>query len=213
MNLKRSALSFLSVLLLFIPFVPAALTQVGDAGEVTVSIFQWPKHKFLKPPPLEIVALKVANQRILPGKPFPRPEGWIKTLTVTVRNISHKNVKYLQLRIEFAPDSKGNQILNDHLIASGQMFHFSPQIPRYGDDITLAPSQTIDLIAGNRVAWSLGGEISSKGLSRKVANSVTIRVELVIFDDNTGWIIGNAAVRDKDNPLRWVREDSADPKS
>ena len=212
MKSRMSTLLVLSVFLLFLPFATAQ-NQLGDAGEVTVSIFHWPKHKFVKQPPLEIVELKVANQRVLPGKPFPRPEGWIKTLSVTVRNISQKNVKYLSLRIEFAPDSKGNQILSDRFLSSGQMFHFSPRISRYGDDVTLAPSQTIDVVAGNRVAWGLGGEIASKGLSRKVADSATIRVELVIFDDNTGWFIGSAAVRDRDNPGLWVRDKSQDPKS
>jgi len=211
MNFRSSAFSFFYVVLLFIPFAPAARTQVPDAGEAKVSIYQWPS--FAKQPPLEIVALKVAHEKILPGKPFPRSEAWLKYLTVTVRNISQKNIKYIRLRIRFPDDSKDNPILSDRFISGGQMFYFSPQIPRFGEDVTLAPTQTIDLITGNRLFWGLGAEIGKKGLPKKAADSPTISVDMVLFDDNTGWMIGSAAVRDKDDPGRWVRDKSQDPSS
>jgi len=210
MNLRRGAFSFFCVLWLFMFFAPAARMQVPDPGEAKVSIYQWPDS--VKPPPIEIVGLKVGNQRISAGKPFPRSEAWLKYLTVTVRNISRKNVKYLRCKIEFPDDSKGNQVLSDHFISSGQMFHFSPQIPRFGEDVTLAPSQTIDVITGNRVFWFLSSEIGRKGLPKTAADSVIIKVDMVLFDDNTGWIIGNAVVRDKDNPGLWIRDKRQDPK-
>ncbi|HBB95286.1 MAG TPA: hypothetical protein DC054_07825 [Blastocatellia bacterium] len=195
----------LSVLPLLIVTIAVGRTEVGNhLGRV--SIYRWPI--YVKQPPLEIVEMKLAKQRISSGASFSASDDWLRDLSVTVRNASQKNIKLIRLRIEFSKDAKGNTTLPDIFITGGQMFHFSPQFARTGEDLTLLPARTTDLKVSQAGCGGLPPD--KKWLADPAAKLTTVSVDMVLFDDDTGWISGNPVVRDKDHPSRWVRDKSWD---
>jgi hypothetical protein len=205
MKTKSKILSVLALLIVAIPFVTIGRTEAGKHA-ASVSIFRWPV--YVKQPPIEIVEMKLANQRISSGASFSASDDWLRDFSVTVRNTSQKNVKLVRVRVEFARDANDNPFLPDIHLTGGQMFEFSSQFARTGEDLTLLPAKTIDLKASQEGCSRLPTD--EKFMANPAGKLTTVSVEMALFDDNTGWISGNPVLRDKDNPSRWVRDKAWD---
>jgi hypothetical protein len=200
MKTKTKVLSALSLLMVAIPFAVVGSTEVGKDA-TTLSTYRWPA--YLKQSPIEIVEMKLDQQKISSDVSFATSDDWLRRLSVKVRNVSKKNVKLIRLSIEFQRDTRGNSTLPNINITGGQMFHFSPQFARSGEDLTLLPAKTMDLKASQEGCNGLPAD--NKWMTDPAAKRATVSVEMVLFDDDTGWINGNPVVRDKHNLSRWVR--------
>lgn len=203
MKTKTKVLLALSLLMVAIPFAVVGSTEVGKHA-ATLSTYRWPV--YVKQPPIEIVEMKLDQQKISSNVSFATSDDWLQRLSVTVRNVSQKKVKLIRLSIEFQRDARGNSILPNINITGGQMFHFSPQFASSGEDLTLLPAKTTDLKASQEGCSGLPAD--NKWMADPAAKRATVSVEMVLFDDDTGWINGNPVVRDKHNLSRWVREKS-----
>lgn len=201
MKTKSKVRSVLSLLVVTILFAVVGRTEVGN-HTATVSIYSWPV--YVKKPPIEIVEMKLDKRKISSGISFVASDDWLRDLSVTVRNISQKNITLIRLSIEFPRDARGNSILPNINITGGQMVHFSPQFARTGEDLNLLPAKTIDLKPSQEGCSGLPAD--KKWMADPAAKLATVSVEMVLFDDDTGWIEGNPVVRDKVNISRWVRE-------
>lgn len=201
MNTKTKVLLAFPLLMAAIPFAVVGSTELGKPA-ATISTYHWPV--YVKQPPIEIVEMKLDQQKISSKVPFATSDDWLRHLSVTVRNVSQKKVKLIRLSIEFQRDARGNSTLPNINFIGGQMFHFSPQFARSGEDLTLLPAKTMDLIASQEGCSGLPAD--NKWMADPAAKQATVSVEMVLFDDDTGWIDGNPVVRDKHNVSRWVRE-------
>lgn len=79
--------------------MPARAARAPDLkpGErlLEVSTYQTPSD----PEVLSIREIRVAGQAVAPGQPFAAGDGWLRNLTVRVRNISAKPVTYVRLNL------------------------------------------------------------------------------------------------------------------
>ena len=144
MKIKSKVLSVLSLLILAIPFAMAGPSE-GGKHATTISTYHWPV--YLKQPPVEIVEMKLDNQKISSNVSFAASDDWLRRLSVTVRNVSQKKVVLIRLNLEFPGDARGNSTFRNINITGGQMFRFSPQFARTDEDLTLLPGKTVDLKA------------------------------------------------------------------
>lgn len=91
---------------------------------------------------LAITGITVNGQGVAPGRPFAAGAGWLRGLTVRVRNVSPKPISYIQLGFS-APEARYR--------AGGIGFRFSfgvmrPKgVPAANDAKSLAPGEEVDL--------------------------------------------------------------------
>lgn len=201
--MKRSIV----LLALFSLIIVGALTlraqhRNESANQGVVKIFQYPD--FLQKPPVEIIAIKVNGEEIQPGRPFLAADDWVKNFSITVRNVSQHNIKFVEAEIEFPRDAEGNPILTNVGLFAGQRFHKDPALYTAGiEDLTLKPSETVEFSVFPTVFTSLQKQLKEKNVSQDTVNSATLRILKVTFDNDKGWAIGYPTRRDVINPNKW----------
>jgi len=154
--------------------------------------------------PVEIVGLridgKVAN--LNEGVKVEAETEWLKGLSWEIKNRSNKNILSIDLYVMF-PDTQANGPIfvcpmhygNDPKATAGS-----------GSVEPLKPGDTAGFAISNGIYSGIKKHLESR-MSLAEVNHVRVRPELIVFDDDTAWSMGQEMHRDPDKPSRWVPND------
>jgi hypothetical protein len=150
--------------------------------------------------PIEITKLKVKGKPLNFNREFSDDDDWVKGLTVEVKNVSGREIIYLQIELDFPVDD------SDARVFVVSLEYGYP--PEEGDvaPVTkpLQPVEVVTLSATSGVADALKREIREKGSGNALKmNKADIYVNQVWFDMNTVWGMGTIFERDPTDKKKW----------
>ncbi len=148
--------------------------------------------------PVKILAVK-HHDLILDIDEAVRIEGdWIGDIEVMLRNDSGKIIKHISLNVEFPETAEnGDMIMSAMTWGRNQLGYLAP-----GTADPVAPGATVKLTWAGRcesVKRMVGSARPIESLRR-----IRLALSLVVYDDGTGWLRGQAVRPDPNNPLAWV---------
>lgn len=150
--------------------------------------------------PLQIVDIKAANKTVRLGEQFDGGEEWLKSAALTVRNVSGKDIIFIEIDINF-PETKssGNEMSFPLRLGQrpGALNNSAPLLLQTNHEVTLS-------VTGMSYAELVRFIEHRHPIS--AINKAIIRVGFVIFADGTGWSGGTFYRQDPNNPNRYVPE-------
>lgn len=176
--------------------------KISSQGEVVVSVFQFPED--LQKAPVKVVRVDAQGRGLELGKPQALSGKWLDDFNVTVESTTDKTIHYIEMRLELV-SSKGEIPIIP--ISTGRESVHAPDYPGLVErDIYFSPDARATL-SGKSICASVYDIMKEKNLSMADVNEAILRVDIVIFDDDTGWAQGYPIKRDPANRNAWVRSD------
>ena len=192
-------LLMLSVMLLAIAGLTGiSIAQLGGKAQKEERTIKKP---FWRGDPIKIERITVKGKPISTEK-FLDNDDWLKSLAITVKNMSGRIIKYVELDLVFPrpQDSLTEPVSRDHLIygqyplSPGELGPLNPQPP-------LLPEQTIEIPLTDFDGTLRFLKETNYGNSIK---HLEIEIGMVIFDDDTKWSGGRLYRKDPNNADRWI---------
>ena len=151
--------------------------------------------------PVEITEIKVGNNAISLGQSFLANSDWVSDLTFKVRNISAKDIAWVELQLQF-PEVRFNKAIFVQPIRYGQV----PDLPEDSrqDEPPVAPNETVQMQLDSDSYGGLKRIVADSGMTLGITK-VRILTSIIIFVDGTSWHLGFFHIRDPNNPRRWIR--------
>jgi hypothetical protein len=178
------------------------VTSFAQESERTV------KRKIWDNEPLQIQAVKINEIKVDFNQVFLANNDWFSGLSVSVKNISNKNIVFINLAVIFPPPDESTEAARKQLfygqapLAPGETDYEPPPI----NQPPLTPTATATLILDDYSDTRLFLSESDQPQSIK---EVQIEVWEVIFDDGTMWMGEELHRRNPNNPDEWIKiEDS-----
>jgi hypothetical protein len=148
--------------------------------------------------PLRIINVKAANKSIALGEKFDGGDDWLKDASVRVKNISDKDIIYIEIDFNF-PETRtsGNEMSYRLKMGHRPEAHDTnpPLMLKRNDEALL----TLDQEKYDQLLRFVGERHPISAIRRAV-----IRIGFVIFADGTAWSGGLFHRRDPNNPNRYV---------
>jgi hypothetical protein len=149
--------------------------------------------------PVKLVSFSVDDNQISSGEPFQGTSDWLKTTRIQLKNVSNKNIIFIELRFFFPETlSSGNEMMYTAHVGN------KPGLPVANEPFFLKPN--------DEFTFSISAEEYRRGLVRFVASRTDIakisRVNLslgfVVFDDLLAYQTGIDFKQDPANLRRWL---------
>lgn len=178
------------------------VTSFAQEAERTV------KRKIWSNEPIEIQAVKINGTKVDFNQVFLANNDWFSGLTVSVKNISNKNIVFINLAVIFPPPDESTEAARKQLfygqapLAAGETDDEPPPI----NQPPLTPTATATLILDD---YSDTRSFLSESDQPQSIKEVQIEVWEVIYDDGTMWTGEELHRRNPNNPDEWIKiEDS-----
>lgn len=190
----------------------ASLLYVGGAAQQSQQ-----QERIIKRLPSEndliaVTDLKVNGRPVSFGQKFDADDDWLKGLIISVRNKSNKIILFVSIGLRFprSPGSPEKISVSDIPYGNRELLTRSPIAeerligiaPGETGDVQLTPSRFDDL----RVFLAGTGYPSS-------IEKVNLRLDRVIFEDDTMWDGSSLLYRDPKDPSRWNAKPSGATKT
>jgi len=150
--------------------------------------------------------VKVGGEKIKNNQAFASDDNWLKTLTISIRNISQKRILFASIDLVFyPPPGSGGGIAIDQIDYGNRALLIRP--PSVDDKLGgIAPNQEVDAQL-NAIGYDRVKELLTTVGYRDIHN-VKIKIGRVIFADNTSWY-GDDFRRDPTDPRGWINSESS----
>ena len=152
--------------------------------------------------PVEITLVKTKRKSGLAfGRTFQDDDEWFQGVTITAKNVSTKNITYINIHFTFdrPDDSEGNA--NPPLVHS---LVFGTKNATASQKERLAPGSSVALSLGDLTYASLKRALAKLGYPSSLKR-VQMNLSEVAFDDDTLWANGYWFRRDPTDPQNWIR--------
>ena len=154
--------------------------------------------------PVEIVAVKVKGETILPGRPFAADDDWLLGLTFRLKNVSDRPISYVEISLLFPaaaragaePGRKVGPMVGPVAYGCYPGFPCRPDIT--GSSNEILPGETRD-VGLRGTSESFMAVLAHVGASLPV-QSAEYDVDSVLFDADTRWSRGLIFKRDPSEP-------------
>lgn len=192
------ALSLLAGLVLFNSVIYVA----GQNKQRIVNELYLPKDA-----PVQIIGWELEGRKFDDRKLDNRISGlassdWIKHLTFEVKNVSKKNISYVEITLMVTQQKQ----------MPGPMIFYVMFGSRDGSDINglIRPGEVakVKVRDSEYLAW----EKRLRNWDVHDFDNVLLELRKIYFDDGTGWSLGHEIVQDPLNPKHWFRVDQPKPK-
>jgi hypothetical protein len=145
--------------------------------------------------PVEIIDLKINGKTAELNVGNDADTEWLNGLSWKIKNTSKKNIVTIDLFVCF-PDAK----LDGRMLVYPMHYGIDPKIPGSTGTITLLkPNESADFVITDDNYKSLKPYLEQRAKLTDV-NHVRIKLELIVFDDDTAWSTGQEMRRDPNNP-------------
>ncbi len=144
--------------------------------------------------PVEVTNLRVKGQPINFDSTFSRDEDWVKDLTVDVKNISNRDIIYINVALDFPLDESRSRIYRIAL----EYGHQPKSKGANSAVITpLKPGSVATLAVRSAGAEDLKSTLQTKGVGEALnISKAELFTEMVFFDERTMWSMGRMLSRD-----------------
>lgn len=178
------------------------ITSFAQESERTVKRKTWDNE------PLQIQAVKINEIKVDFNQVFLANNDWFSGLTVSVKNISNKNIVFINLAVDFPSQDGSTEPARDHLLygqvplAPGEIDNEPPP----ANQPPLPPEATATLILDS---YSNTRSFLSESGQPESIKETQVEIYEVIYDDGTRWSGEELFRRNPDNPDEWLKiEDS-----
>jgi len=152
-----------------------------------------------EPVELTVIRTKKTNRQF--GERFKDNDEWLQGLTVTAKNISSRNVVYINVHLSFErPENSENASLPTfvHPLIFGSM---NP--PNGTPSDVLAPGDSVDIGLQERFYVAIKGALRKVGYPPRISH-VKVYLTQVLFDNDTQWTNGYWYQRDPAVRDNWI---------
>jgi hypothetical protein len=147
--------------------------------------------------PLNVINIKSADKKVALGEQFNGPDDWLKTAQLTVKNISGKDIVFVEIDLNFPETNvSGNEMSFPLRLGTrpGVTNSNPPVVLKNNNDATLS-------LEGKKYEQLV--EFIEHRHSISAIGKVVVNVGFVIFADGTAWSAGIFYQRDSQNPNRY----------
>ncbi|HYG09730.1 MAG TPA: hypothetical protein VD835_07135 [Pyrinomonadaceae bacterium] len=229
---KRSIIPIsllIALVAVFITYASSKLVSNIEAGGQKKGSVGNTKYRELKQnawgnEPVKIAKLQVAKGKTLElGKKVLAEDDWLRGLTISVTNVSAKNIVYIDLELHFLR-SKATELNGESITAFPLSAGNSLEGVRVagqnntGHSLIFQPGETLEMSLSDEEYSTLQSHLTKTKHPDSVKD-VEIIVREVIFDDTTRWSAGRLFLRNPEQPDMWlpiqqtrdVRRESSSP--
>ena len=152
--------------------------------------------------PIELIALKLGGNPIGMSQGIDADLDWLDGLEWEIKNISKKNILTIDLYLIF-PDI---EIQTGKMFVYPMRYGYDPKLPdkynQSGFKEALKPSESAKFAISNAKFTALKPLLESK-IPLSEIRHLRIRFELIVFEDDTAWSLGEDMRRDPGN-MTWI---------
>ena len=149
-----------------------------------------------EPVPLEISNLKVNGDPINFDQSFQADDEWLKGLTFDVKNVSGKVITHFRIGLRLRNPNNNQQVITP------MIFHGRDTgLPNVEATVRVADGEIIHATFDEKRYNGLKQAQEQVGLNR--ITDADLSIEMVIFEGDTAWRLGNLLRRDSSDPMRW----------
>lgn len=159
--------------------------------------------------PLVITEMKVNGRPVSFGEKFDADDDWLKNLVISVENRSDKRILFASIQLQFPrPPGFHEKISLSDIPYGNREIEIRP--PTQAERLVgIAPGQTVNMQLTSERFNGAREMLVATGYGSSIDN-VHLRVNSVIFEDDTMWKMGRILQRDPNEAGRWnvVQSDS-----
>ena len=192
----RSILLSLSAVVLFTS-VSFASSAVQQSRERVIRRLPIEKNE-----PIGITSVKVNDRAVLSNQKFVADDDWLRGLVISVRNKTDKLILYASIQLQFPrPVAKERFSIFDMSYGNRGL----PQRPPTPSEklVGLAPGETVDIVLSSEEFATLRQFLTGTGYPPSI-KTMDLRIDQVIFEDDTMWSGGTSLRRDPKDPGTWI---------
>ncbi len=154
--------------------------------------------------PLAITDVKVDGRSVSLNEEFFASENWIRTLAISVKNISDKPILYSSVGMVFPrpPNSEDSPLR--YSVGHGNDELMIRQRREFEQLDEMMPGSIVEITFSDSDFSDLRQRLKEMGYPSVVEN-VSLRIGHVIFEDDTMWSTGFVPHRSPNTPGLWVR--------
>ena len=180
------------VLMLILAFDLGAAAQ-NEVAPTTITIKQY-RHA-----PIEIVNIKYDGNEVVNGGTIQAPLDWVKSLSVTVKNVSPHMIQFLHVSLEFS-NEKGEF---SHAFLSMMKGRFT-HLPPYNGELLLSPGEEFVLTVDQFAYDFLLRQIQDYQIPESALHQVIVNGDGAGFSPDRYWKSGWYINRDPLHSDHWV---------
>lgn len=152
--------------------------------------------------PISIRAVRINGKKMRRNEKFIDKDDWLRSLTVEVKNKSQKGVLFASIQLQFPRPRTSDEPFAIEAIEYGD----SRILTHPADDsdriVKIAPGQTVEFRLSDETFNALASGLPQIGYYRG-SQRVELRIDRVIFEDETMWQAGEIFRRDPSNSGLW----------
>jgi hypothetical protein len=152
---------------------------------------------------VELIALKLGGNPVGMSQGIDANTDWLNGLEWKIKNVSKKNILTIDLYLIF-PDI---QVRTGKMFVYPMRYGYDPKLPdthnKSGFIEALKPSESAKFAITDTNFTSLKPLLESK-IPLSEIRHLRIRFELIVFDDDTAWSLGEDMRRDPSSSTTWV---------
>lgn len=163
-------------------------------------------HIEMKDAPIKILRIRIKGTPVEPGAKFAKEEDWLSDMSVTVKNISQKTVRYIEIDIDFLRDVEnphGKDPTYLHSLRYGNEVPLSPDVVTRIEQPSIKPDGTAELILTGDTHQHIRSVLNRINYPATIKR-VALMIRTVIFDDGAIWYMGQKFQQDPLNPTKWI---------
>jgi hypothetical protein len=174
------ALSCLCVLCLTTAVWPSRVAAGLVAGRAREKVVETAPPIFNEP--VEITAMRAANQEVKFGERFAGGDDWLKGAKFRLKNLVGKKIVFIELDVNFGRIPNINHSAEPLSVPPGGAAEADIDDKRY--------SNLVKLVEGRHAVSDI--------------SRASVQVGFVVFEDGTAWAAGAFYRQDAENPKRWL---------
>jgi hypothetical protein len=155
--------------------------------------------------PLGITDAKVNGLSVSFDKTFLGDDDWISTIVISVKNTSHKRILFASIQLQFPRRDPKDRFFVFEMFQGNWSLQGRAPTP---DErlIGIAPGETAGIQFSNEQFSGLRKFLAETHYPSSVER-LDIRVDKVIFEDDSMWSRGSTLRRDPNNSETWINSD------
>lgn len=152
--------------------------------------------------PIGLTQVKVNGERVFAKKAFLADDQWLKGLVISVKNRSDKLILFASIQLQFPrPTGSQDPMVIDDMFYGNRALQTRPPTP--DERLTgIAPGETVEIRLSEQQYVDLTQLLIMTNYSLSV-EKVDLRIDSVIFEDDTMWTRGAITRRDPSDPSTW----------
>jgi hypothetical protein len=172
---------------------------------IQASAVQQPKERVIRRLPVEqneplaVTDIKVNDQSVSFDKKFSADDEWLRSLVVSIKNKSDKRILFTSIQLQFPrPPGSRDQMSVDNIFYGS----WALQMPNPEErSIGIAPGEAVEIRLSVQQFVDLWNFLTATGFPH--IERVDMRIDRVIFEDDTMWSRGVWLRRDANDPSVW----------